>query len=86
MRTRDTPSEDGETQWLSGMPKSWWPTEPIYVEEIQPRLSTVTIAKIASILGISEPYAAQVRAGVHRPHPRHWHALADLVGIQTVEG
>jgi hypothetical protein len=29
--------------------------EKIYIEEIRPRLSTVTIAKIASALGISEP-------------------------------
>jgi hypothetical protein len=42
-------------EWLS-MPKPSWPTEKTYAEEIQPRLSTVTIAKIAATLGITEPY------------------------------
>jgi hypothetical protein len=66
-------------EWL-GRPTPAWPTEKIYIEEIQPRLSTVTIAVIASTLGISEPYAAEIRAGRYRPHPRHWLKLAELGG------
>lgn len=58
-------------------------TEQVYVEEIQPRLPTVKIAKIASTLGISEPYAAEVRAGRYRPHPRHWQALVGLIAEIT---
>jgi hypothetical protein len=27
------------------------------------------------------PYAAYIRAGRHRPHPRHWLVLAKLVGV-----
>jgi hypothetical protein len=50
-----------------------------YDNEIQPRLASVTIAKIASTLGVSEPYAADIRAGRRRPHPRHWQTLAELV-------
>jgi hypothetical protein len=57
----------------------------MYVNEIQPRLSIVTIAKIASTLDISEPYAALIRAGRRRPHPRHWQALARLANITTPE-
>lgn len=66
--------------WLS-MPKPSWPTEQTYVDEIQPRLSMVTIAKIASTLGISEPSTAEVRAGRYRPQPRHWQAFAKLAGV-----
>jgi hypothetical protein len=71
-------------EWLS-TPKPSWPTEQVYVEDIRPRLSTVTIARIASILGISEPYAAEIRAGRYRPHPRHWQALAKLTGVDSVD-
>jgi hypothetical protein len=34
---------------------------------------------IASALGISEPYATDIRAGRRIPHPRHWMILARLV-------
>ena len=44
-------------------------------------VSTITIATISSTLGISEPYAAEIRAGRYRPHPRHWIPLAKLVGF-----
>jgi hypothetical protein len=33
------------------------------------------------MLGVSEPYAADIRNGRHRPHPRHWEALARLAGV-----
>jgi CRISPR-associated endonuclease Cas1 len=66
-------------------PKSAWPTENTYVERIQPTLGKVTIAKISSTLGVCESYAADIRAGRYRPHPRHWQALARLVGISQNE-
>jgi hypothetical protein len=31
-------------------------------------------------------YAAYIRAGRHRPHPRHWQALAGLVGVSEHKG
>lgn len=55
--------------------------EVVYSQQIHPRLVSVTIAAISSALGISDSYAADIRAGRHRPHPRHWQALAELVGI-----
>ncbi|HEX2715673.1 MAG TPA: helix-turn-helix transcriptional regulator, partial [Candidatus Acidoferrales bacterium] len=58
-----------------------WLTEETYREKIQPRLAGVTVTAIASTLGISEPYAAEIRAGRYIPHPRHWLALARLVGV-----
>jgi CRISPR-associated endonuclease Cas1 len=57
-----------------------WLNEQSYGQRIQPRLRTVTIPAIAAALGVSEPYAADIRAGRRRPHPRHWQALARLAG------
>lgn len=71
-----------QREWAS-VPKPVWLTEEVYAEKIQPRLSSVTIASIASTLGVCESYAADIRAGRHRPHPRHWQALAALVGVSN---
>jgi len=57
-----------------------WLTEEVYRERIQPRLASVTVPAIASALRISQPYAAEIRAGRHVPHPRHWPILARIVG------
>jgi hypothetical protein len=57
-----------------------WLTEEVYLEKIQPRLQGVTVPAISSGLGVSEPYAAEIRAGRYIPHPRHWLTLARLVG------
>jgi CRISPR-associated endonuclease Cas1 len=70
--------EAAKRVWRSS-PKPDWPDEKTYVQEIRPRLAAVTISALASALGVSEPYAAHVRAGRHRPHRRHWQALAELV-------
>ena len=56
-------------------------SDKFYDQEIQPRLASVTIVRIALALGVSEPYAADIRAGRRRPHPRHWHVLAELEGV-----
>jgi CRISPR-associated endonuclease Cas1 len=65
--------------------KAWNPsdqpdclTEEFYREEIQPRLAGITVPVIASALGLSQSYAAEIRAGRKRPHPRHWQTLAQL--------
>jgi hypothetical protein len=57
-----------------------WLTEQAYREKIQPRLAEVTVPTISKALGISGPYATDIRAGRRRPHPRHWEKLARLVG------
>jgi hypothetical protein len=36
-----------------------------------------------SALGVSVIYAVAIRAGRCRPHPRHWLALAELVGVSA---
>jgi CRISPR-associated endonuclease Cas1 len=58
-----------------------WLTEEVYVEQVQPKLKPWPISAIASALSVSKPYAADVRAGKRRPHPRHWVTLAELVGV-----
>jgi hypothetical protein len=32
---------------------------------------------------VSHPYAAFIRSGRRSPHPRHWKALAGLVGLSN---
>ena len=64
---------------LSELPD--WLSEGGYGREIQPKLKTVALSVIATRLGISIPYAADVRSGRRVPHPRHWQTLAQLVGI-----
>lgn len=51
-------------------------TEEVYVEQIQQRLASLTIPALASARAVSLPYAAQIRTGRRRPHPRHWRTLA----------
>jgi hypothetical protein len=68
--------------WLpSNQPK--WLTEECYREKIRPALVGITVRAIASALGISLPYASNVRSGKLQPHPRHWQTLAQLVGISS---
>jgi CRISPR-associated endonuclease Cas1 len=57
------------------------PDQKTYDNEVQPRLASITIAKIASTLGISESYAADIRAGRRRPHRRHWQKLTELTTL-----
>ena len=59
-----------------------WLNEKTYREKILPRLAGITVPTIASALAVSEPYATNIRAGRCIPHPRHWLALARLVGVQ----
>jgi CRISPR-associated endonuclease Cas1 len=58
-----------------------WLDKETYVRKIQPLLSGVTVPVLASALGISEPYGAEIRAGRYLPHPRHWLTLARLVSV-----
>ncbi len=76
--------EAAKRAWRSS-PEADWPDEDTYVRQIQPQLAGVTISALASTIGVSEPYAAHVRAGRHRPHPRHWKVLAELVGVSAHE-
>ena len=57
-----------------------WLDDKAYTQKIHPHLADVTISTIALTLGVSLPYASDIRAGRRRPHPRHWLSLARLVG------
>ena len=59
-----------------------WLTPDIYAKRIQPALARIATARISLSLGVSEPYAADIRKGRRRPHPRHWLALVELVGVR----
>jgi len=44
-------------------------------------LAGVAVPAIRAALGVSKPYATNIRAGRCLPHPRHWVKLANLAGI-----
>ena len=58
-----------------------WLNEKAYRSKILPRLSKFTVKAIRLALDVSHPYATNIRRGTSIPHPRHWHSLAELVGI-----
>ena len=58
-----------------------WLTEECYVQKIQPLLKVKKVREIAAAVQVSELYAGFIGSGRRRPHPRHWKALTELVGI-----
>ncbi len=70
---------------------SWWSpsslpsclNEKCYVQMIQPLLTTIKVREIADTPKVSLPYAALIRLGRRRPHPRHWQALAEPAGVSS---
>jgi CRISPR-associated endonuclease Cas1 len=69
--------------WLASSQPAWL-DENIYREQICPGLAGVTVRVIASALGVSQPYASNIRSGKRHPHPRHWQTLARLAGVSQV--
>ena len=61
------------------------PDDRTFREKIQPRLAAHTVPAISSELGVSLPYATDIRRGGRIPHPRHWLTLAGLVGVSQNE-
>jgi CRISPR-associated endonuclease Cas1 len=58
-----------------------WLTEEFYAKRVQPLLRNASLSKIASAINVSIMYASDIRRGRRRPHPRHWQALAEVVGL-----
>jgi len=58
-----------------------WLTEETYLREIQPKLASVKLRTLMATMGISQPYATNIRNGKRLPHPRHWQTLAELAGL-----
>ena len=72
--------DQARSYWLpTSLPP--WLTEELYTNRVQPRLARATLSQITIAMGVSIPYASDIRKGRRRPHPRHWEALAKLVGI-----
>lgn len=71
-----------QSEWSQATQPEWL-SEAFYAKEIQPKLPALSSSFIASRLGVSRCYAGRIRHG-YRPHPRHWHALADLVEVMCV--
>jgi hypothetical protein len=70
-----------EAAWESSDLPSWL-TGLVYRDRIQPCLNRLSPARLAAALGVSNQEAIAIREGRNRPHPRHWIALASLVGIE----
>jgi hypothetical protein len=66
--------------WDSASLPSWL-NEDAYHQRIQPLLAGISAGRIAAALSVSWMYAAHIRRGKRRPHPRHWRKLAELVGV-----
>jgi hypothetical protein len=60
-----------------------WLTSEVFSRKIQPLLGSIRTSAIRSRIGVSRWYAGRIRQG-YLPHPRHWQALAELVGISSV--
>jgi CRISPR-associated protein Cas1 len=62
-----------------------WLTSEVFSQQIQPLLAETSASAIRSQIGVSRWYAGRIREG-YRPHPRHWQALAQLVGVSASAG
>ncbi len=72
--------DEARSQWSPSNQPAWL-TEEAYREQIQPRLSKASLSQIAAAIGVSIPYASDIRKGRRRPHPRHWQTLAKLAEV-----
>jgi hypothetical protein len=72
--------EAAKREWSPSDQPAWLNREA-YTQRIQPRLRGLTNNAIASALGVSDSYAANIRSGKRVPHPRHWQILAQLSGF-----
>jgi hypothetical protein len=83
-------AKEGKTQRRHALARSsWspdqqpaWLTEKFYSEKIRPFLALIPASAIARQISVSRWYAGRLREG-YRPHPRHWQALAKMVGISA---
>jgi hypothetical protein len=85
-RRADTQSRHhaARRNWVASSQPAWLDQEA-YDRKIQPLLRELSNSALALALDVSIAYAADIRAGRRRPHPRHWQALAQLVGVSADE-
>jgi hypothetical protein len=60
--------------------------EQWFATELGPRLSGLRTIDVTRALDISRVYARKIVRGEQRPHPRHFAALASLVGVEPPAG
>jgi hypothetical protein len=60
--------------------------EQWFATELAPRLSALRTIDVAHALDISRVYARKILRGEQTPHPRHFAALASLVGVEPPAG
>jgi len=75
---------EARSAWDASTQPSWLTSE-MFSQKVQPLLATVSTAAIRSRIGVSRWYAGRIREG-YRSHPRHWLALAELVGVSADGG
>ncbi len=68
-----------QSAWDESSQPAWLAPE-LFSRKIQPLLARVSTSVIRSRIRVSRWYASRIRQG-YRPHPRHWEALAKLVGV-----
>jgi CRISPR-associated endonuclease Cas1 len=80
-------AKEGQKQRQYANARSLWKrtgqasmTPEQYREIIQPLLTSISTSMIAKAIGVSRWYAGRIRKG-YRPHPRHWLAIAQMVGF-----
>ena len=66
--------------WSAANQPAWLNAES-YAEKILPSLKRASLSKIAGAIGVSIPYASDIRRGRRIPHPRHWAKLVELLAI-----
>jgi hypothetical protein len=67
------PFEVGDSS--DGLDVRWWR------EVVVPALASITTTSVSKATGLSGGQASKVRRGLNVPNPRHWLALAALVGV-----
>jgi hypothetical protein len=55
------------------------------IQELSLDLESWSLSRstITSAIGVSIPYASEIRLGRRRPHARHWLALAQLTNVSA---
>jgi CRISPR-associated endonuclease Cas1 len=69
------------SEWNASTQPAWLTTK-VFSQQIQPLLGSIRTSEIRSRIGVSRWYAGRIRQG-YLPHPRHWQALAQLVGVSA---
>jgi hypothetical protein len=72
-RNREWKREQGQS---TGRDRGW------FLREVTPKLDAFSLAEIARATGLSLTACSRVRAGKTVPHPSHWKAFDNLMGLK----